>query len=225
MLYFFDAKRSFEKAQTVAHDMGYIESHLGKFCHHIATIIPETVDVDMLILAVKIAIADYEDKNLPYANFIALIPHFVREYSSKEFAHEFREKYNSEILGLTQEKLPDVDYGYTEVKKDVIDISEKDRYEVFAALYNASTPIGMGFAQYNPMTWTKEMAQYFYEKCGMPTGNGGMSFKYVFGRPLNCLFDTDDTVIVHGYNNDNEEDLAQRAISTCPNKPKVKEKK
>jgi len=57
-----------------------------------------------------------------------------------EFAREFRKKYNAEVLGLTQEELPNVDYGCTEVEPDVIDISNKDRNEVLAALYNASTP-------------------------------------------------------------------------------------
>lgn len=86
-----------------------------------------------------------------------------------------------------------------------------------AALYNASTPIGMGFAQYNPMTWTKEIAEMYLEQYGIPDKTGAISFKWIMGRPVHCTF-VDNLVYVKAYNFDNEYGLAQRAISTCKNK-------
>ena len=183
--------------------------------------IPDKIDVDTLVLAFKIALQDAEQEGINTLSFIALIPQYVRQCTSLEFAHEFRKKYNAEVLGLTQEELPDVDYGYTEVEPDVIDISDKDRNEVLAALYNASTPVGMGFSQYNPMPWTKEIASMYFEQFGNPNADGAIDIKRVLGRPLNCRF-VGNLVYVAGYNNDNEWGLAQRVISTCPNLDKMK---
>lgn len=217
MLYFENAKESFESA-CGTFERNNTES---EFYHQFAQMIPDRIDVDTLVLAFKIALQDAkrEGKNtLPY---IALVPQYVRQCTSPEFAHEFREKYNAEVLGLTQEKLPDVDYGYTEVEPDVIDISNKDKNEVLAALYNASTPIGMGFAHYNPMPWTKEIASMYFDQFGKPDDEGVITFKWVMGRPLNCKF-VGNLVYVAGYNNDNEWGLAQKAISTCPDLEKKK---
>lgn len=212
MLYFENAKEQFASASGVI-DRYNSES---EFYHRFATMIPDKIDVDTLVLAFKIALEDAERRGENTLPFIAIIPHYVRQCTSPEFAHEFRKKYNKEVLGLTQDELPDVDYGCNEVKPDVIDISNKDRNEVLAALYNASTPIGMGFMQYNPMTWTKEIAAMYFEQFGKPNRDGNITFDYVMGRPLKCTF-SDSLVYVAGYNNDNEPGLAQRAISTCPN--------
>ena len=160
MLYFENAKESFEQACGT-----FIKNNSEtRFYHEFARMIPDKIDVDTLVLAFKIAFNDAEYEGKETLSFIALVPHYVRQCTSKEFAMEFRKKYNEEVLGLDQEELPDVDYGCNEIEPDVIDISNKDRAEVLAALYNASTPIGMGFSEYNPMTWTKEIAEIYLER-------------------------------------------------------------
>lgn len=217
MLFFENAKESFEAACGTIN--GYNSE--SEFYHKFAKMIPDKIDVDTLVLAFKIAFRDAERNGENTLPFIALVPQYVRQCTSPEFAHEFRKKYNAEVLGLTQEELPDVDYGCVEIKPDVIDISDKDRNEVLAALYNASTPAGMGFEQYNPMTWTKEIAAMYFEQFGQPDVDGVIAFKWVMGRPLNCKF-INNLVYVAGYNYDNEWGLAQRAIATCPNLDKKK---
>lgn len=217
MLYLENAKENFESARDF---LGGNNAET-RFYHLFANMIPDSIDVDTLVLALKIAFQDAERKGENTAPYISIVPNYVRQFTSLEFAHEFRKKYNAEVLGLTQEELPDVDYGYTEVEPDVIDISSKDRNEVLAALYNASTPLGAGFVHYNPMTWTKEIASSYFEQYGKPDENGVIRFKWVMGRPLNCKF-IGDLVYAEGYNNDNEAGLAQRAISTCPNVAKQK---
>lgn len=212
MLFFENAKESFESASGTINRY----NSESEFYHKFAKMIPDRIDVDTLVLAFKMALQDAEKEGENTLPFIALVPQYVRQCTSPEFAHEFRKKYNAEVLGLTQEELPDVDYGCTEVEPDVIDISDKDRNEVLAALYNASTPAGMGFAQYNPMPLTKEIASMYFEQFGQPDKDGVIAFKWVMGRPLNCKF-IENLVYVAGYNNDNEWGLAQRAISTCPN--------
>lgn len=217
MLFFENAKESFESASGTINRY----NSESEFYHKFAKMIPDRIDVDTLVLAFKMALQDAEKEGENTLPFIALVPQYVRQCTSPEFAHEFRKKYNAEVLGLTQEELPDVDYGCVEIESDVIDISDKDRNEVLAALYNASTPVGMGFAQYNPMPWTKEIASMYFEQFGQPDGDGVIAFKWVMGRPLNCKF-IENLVYVAGYNNDNEWGLAQRAISTCPNLDKKK---
>ena len=217
MLFFENAKESFESASGTINRY----NSESEFYHKFAKMIPDRIDVDTLVLAFKMALQDAEKEGENTLPFIALVPQFVRQCTSPEFAHEFRKKYNAEVLGLTQEELPDVDYGCVEIESDVIDISDKDRNEVLAALYNASTPVGMGFVQYNPMPWTKEIASMYFEQFGQPDKDGVIAFKWVMGRPLNCKF-IENLVYVAGYNNDNEWGLAQRAISTCPNLNKKK---
>lgn len=212
MIFFENAKESFYSASGTINKY----NSESKFYHNFARMIPDKIDVDTLVLAFKIALQDAErnvDNTFP---FITLVPQYVRQCTSPEFAHEFRKKYNAEVLGLTQEELPSVDYGYNEVEPDVIDISDKDRNEVLAALYNASTPTGMGFVQYNPMPWTKEIAAMYFERFVELDKDDVIALKWVMGRPLNCKF-INNLVYVAGYNNDNELGLAQRAIATCPN--------
>lgn len=220
MLYFENAKESFEKAHgSIFGD----ENAERNFYHKFARMIPDKVDVDTLVLAFKIALQDETREGKNTMGFISVIPQYVRQCTSLEFAHEFREKFNEEVLGLTQEPLPDVDYGYNEVEENVIDISNKNRADVLAALYNASTPVGMGFAQYNPREWTREIAEYYFENYVEPKEDGTIFFKYIMGRPVTCTF-VGDLVYVGAYNYENEPGLAQRAISTCPNKEKTNTK-
>jgi len=212
MLYFENAKESFRSATGTFNDY----SSECQFYHRFAEMIPDKIDVDTLVLAFKIALQDAKREEENTAPFISLIPHYVRQCTSLEFAHEFRKKYNQEVLGLTQEELPDVNYGYKEVETNVIDISNKDRNEVLAALYNASTPLGKGIMNYNPMPWTKEIASMYFDRYGKPDSDGIISFNWIMGRPVNCKFER-NLVYVAGYNYENEEGLAQRAIATVPN--------
>lgn len=217
MLFLENAKECFESAGgTINRRNLEVE-----FYHSFAKMIPDKIDVDTLVLAFKVALQDEEREGRSTEHFISLVPKYVRQCTSVEFAHEFRKKYNAEILGLTQEELPDVDYGYIEVEPDVIDIANKDRNEVLAALYNASTPIGMGFEQYDPMPWTKEFAEMYFKYYGQPSSDGVISFRYILGRPVFCKF-IGNLVYVAEYNNNNEYGLGQRAISTCPNIEKKK---
>jgi hypothetical protein len=79
--------------------------------------------------------------------------------------------------------------------------------------------------QYNPMSWTREIANIYFEQYGKKDATGAVTFKWILGRPVSCTF-INDLVYVKRYNNDNEYKLAQRAISTCPNikKDKIKNK-
>ena len=78
------------------------------------------------------------------------------------------------------------------VEEDYIDISNKNKADVLAAVYNNAKPIGMGIIHYDPTPMTREQSQY--------------------------ILDNSDILYVYAYNRDNNQDgLAQRAIATCPN--------
>lgn len=212
MLYFENARKCFEKAYTDSEE----RVALSSFYHGIARMVPDKVDVDTLLLVFKIALQDAEKNGINTTPFISLIPNFVRQFTSLEFAHEFRKKYISQVLGIYQEELPDVDYGCVEVAPDVIDISNKDRAEVLAALYNASIPVGRGFMQYNPMKWNKEIAEAYIMKYGEYIDGEILYFKWILGRLTPCRFEG-NLVYVAQYNYENEPGLAQRVIATVPN--------
>lgn len=193
------------------------ENSESVFYHKIANMVPDCVSVEGLILVFKIAFQDAERAHENTTPFIALVPRYIDQFATPEFALEFRKKYNLEILGLTQDALPDVDYGCLEIAPDVIDISSKDRGAVFAALYNASTPVGAGFFQYNPMSWDAEMGEYFFHQFGTERNDGSVYFGYVVGRAVDVLF-KDNLLYVRNYNYNNGFGCAQKAVSTVPNK-------
>lgn len=221
MLYMEDARKAFAEASSVLFKNKTLEV---RFYHKLAQMIPDKVDVDTLILAIKIALAECNRDGWNTETFIGVIPNYVRQCASSEFVHEFRKKFISEVLGIVKEPLPDVDYGCNEIEKDVIDISNKDRYEVLAALYNESIPVGQGFIKYIPMPWSREDARYYFEQFGKRNCyDEKVSFDWIFGRACPCSFEG-DLVYVNAYNFETEEGLAQRVIATVPNISTVKKR-
>lgn len=193
------------------------------FYHQLAKMIPDTVDVDTLLLAIKIALKDSAIKGEETLGFIALIPQYVQQCASLEFAHEFRQKYIKDILGIDQDEIPDVDYGLIEIEKGIIDISHKDIADVIAALYNASCPIGNGFFQYNPVSWDRDIANMYLEKYKneITLKDGSICIKYILGRPMHIIIEN-NLIYINGYNADNEPGLAERVIRSIPDKEKKK---
>lgn len=219
MLYLENAIESFASATN---SLGF-DGSAERFYHRISNMIPDTIDVDTLILAFKMALNDAERRGENTLGYIALVPQYVEQCASREFSHEFRQKYIKEVLGIDKEPLPDVDYGLNEVCPDVIDITNKDLGEVIAALYNAACPVGNGFMQYNPDTWDMEYANMYLElyKDEITDYEGNIFIKYILGRPM-CIGIRNGLIYVDGYNRDNERGLAQRIIRTIPDKERKK---
>lgn len=196
----------------------YYEEHPECRIHHeVAAMIPTDIDVDNLILAYKICLDNYEKEQGNVLPFIAVIPQYVRQGTTPEFAKEFRRKYITEILGLPAQPELQTDYGYVETEEDVIDISNKNKYAVLAALYNYSIPVGMGFAQYDPYAWDEDIGKLAFEKFGEVQADGSVFFGWVQGRLMRCKF-KDDLLYVAAYNNENIDGLGQLAVSSVPNK-------
>ena len=89
MLYFENAKESFESACGTFNRC----NSESEFYHKFARMIPDKIDVDTLVLAFKMALQDVEKEGENTLPYIALVPQYVRQCTSPEFAHEFRKKY------------------------------------------------------------------------------------------------------------------------------------
>lgn len=142
--------------------------------------------------------------------WMTYFPSFIQAIAPPEFYSEFIELFKKSFYQLGSEDQKEQDYGCIEIEPDVIDISNKDKAEVLAALYNHSKPLGMGIVQYDPTPMTVEVARMVLEKMGS-------SFGYLKGRTMKVNLES-DTIYVYGYNRDNNyPGLAQKAISTCKN--------
>lgn len=142
--------------------------------------------------------------------WMTYFPSFAKAVTPKEFYEEFIHLFRKSFYQLESQEEKNTDYGYIEVEKDVIDISNKNKADVLAALYNHAKPVGMGIVQYDPTPMTREIAEYVISKMGY-------YFDYLKGRPIKCNME-DNIIYVGSYNRDNDYDgLAQKAISTCPN--------
>lgn len=85
-----------------------------------------------------------------------------------------------------------------------ISLKGMNKAVVLAALYNASKPQGMGFLQYDPTPMTVEQARQLLEQC--------TDFDYLKGRVMKIDL-SGDTLNTWGYDRDNGEGAAERAIN------------
>lgn len=200
------------------------------FIKMLGYIVPNQLTPEELMVYLKFLIKDIKDKTCRFQNskpfkdiferyinmghnldmWMTYFPSFAQAITSDEFYSEFIELFKKSFYQLESEEEKEQDYGCVEIRPDVIDISNKDKAEVLAALYNHSKPIGMGIIQYDPTPMTVEVARMVLEKMGY-------SFDYLKGRTMKVNLE-EDTLYVALYNRDNNQPgLAQRAISTCHN--------
>jgi hypothetical protein len=85
-----------------------------------------------------------------------------------------------------------------------IDISDLNKADVLAALYNSAKPLGMGMLHYDPKPMTREQAE------GLLKGND-LYFDYVKGRVIKVGL-KGDSFDPWLYDRDNGEGAAQQAV-------------
>lgn len=200
-------------------------------------VIPNRVTAEELFVYLKFLIMDLKDgvcrfhnsqefkrtfeQYAPYIDNIEMwltyLPNYLMVIVEPEFYNEFLQLFKESFYHLHEED-QDKDYGCVEVGEEMIDISMKDKAEVLMQLYNHAKPVGMGIVQYDPTPMTIELARYALE-------NIGYQFGYLKGRVMKINL-KDDVIYVGGYNRDNDQEgLAQKAISKCRNKLKSGEEK
>ena len=157
------------------------------FLDILCSTLPDKVTMDEFMLNIELLINDLEKGKCGFHNssvtekrfenlkeilevygdlpqVMSFIPRYIDDVTDEDFSIEFSKRFAEEILGQQAIDDNDVDYGYIEIDKNTIDISNKDKAEVLAALYNSSQPVGMGMAQYDPTPMTKEVAEKILEK-------------------------------------------------------------
>ncbi|MBO5004412.1 MAG: hypothetical protein J6D03_04005 [Clostridia bacterium] len=152
---------------------------------------------------------DLKKEKFQIAIYLSYFPLIVDKIASKEFAEEFRTLF-TQTFGKAQPPVDEnkEDFGVVIIEDGVVDISNKDKAEVLAALYNNSHPHGMGFLQYNPEPMTIEQARELLKQT--------TDFDYLAGRVMKISLES-NIVRTRGYNMDNGKGAAERAISQCHN--------
>ncbi len=207
------------------------EDNMYIFFEILTSALPNNVTLDELMFTIELIVHDLERGKCGFHNssvtkekfeelnarlkihddlavFLTRVPRYIAEVADKEFTQEFYQRFGKAILGEYNLEAPTQDYGYIEIEEDVIDISNKDKAEVLAGLYNNSHPQGLGIAHYDPTPMTVEDARKVLEKT--------QCFDYLLGRPLRINLER-NRIVVAGYNANNGPGLAQRVISNCRN--------
>lgn len=214
------------------------DKEFDTFIKMLGYIVPNKLTAEELIVYLKFLMKDIKDKTCRFQNskafkeifenyllwsdnlemWMTYFPEFIQKFTPSEFYSEFIEMFRESFYQLEPEQEKEQDYGCVEIEPDVIDISNKDKAEVLAALYNHSKPIGMGIVQYDPTPMTIEVARMALKKMGY-------CFSYLKGRTMKVNLEG-DIVYVYGYNRDNNcPGLAQKAISKCKNITKGNQEK
>lgn len=219
-----DVASKLREARNVATNVPY---ELHDFADYLASVAGEQEIVPMgMMMLLTCALDDLQKERCGFANkvpfpeelkqekfqiivYLSYFPLIVDKIASKEFAEEFRKMF-TEFFGEAQPPVEESkeDFGVTIVEKDVVDISNKDKAEVLAALYNNSHPHGLGFLQYNPEPMTVEKARELLQCTSY--------FDYLAGRVMKISLES-NRVYTGGYNRDNGDGAAERAISQCHN--------
>lgn len=204
---------------------------LFMFFETLCSILSDNVTLDELVFNMELLIRDFEKEKCGFNNnsntkkrfdelneifktygnlplILTYIPRYIDEIADTNFSIEFSKRFGKAILGEYGVEEQEQDYGYIDAGENEIDISNKDKAEVLAKLYNNSKPVGMGIVQYDPTPMTIEIARKILEQ--------KKSFGYLRGRPLKINLE-EDIIWVGGYNMDNAQGLAQRVISSCRN--------
>lgn len=94
-----------------------------------------------------------------------------------------------------------------------ISLKDLNKADVLAVLYNASKPQGMGFMHYDPKSMTREEAQSLLDA-------GQTDFDYLKGRVMKVDLSGNE-LSPWGYDRDNGEGAAERAISALRSTGKI----
>ena len=228
--YLDNVKQTFINPPRDIYYEGRDSGEFDNFIKLLGYVLPNRITPEELIVFMKFLVKDIKDGTCRFLNsrafketfenylnvsgnldmWMTYMPSFIQSISSSEFNEEFLELFRKGFYHMEDEQEEEKDYGCVEVEPDVIDISNKDKAEVLAALYNHSKPIGMGIVQYDPTPMTVEVARMVLEKMGY-------CFGYLKGRTMKVNLE-EDTIWVYRYNADNNHPgLAQKAISTCRN--------
>lgn len=218
-----DVPSKLREARKVAKNVPY---ELHDFCDYLADVTNEELVPNGMMMLLVCALDDLKTERCGFANhipfpetlkdekfqiviYLSYFPLIIDKIASKEFAEEFRKMF-TDVFGEAQPPEDDTkeDFGVNIIEDGIVDISNKDKAEVLAALYNNSHPHGMGFLHYNPEPMTIEQARELLEQTTY--------FDYLAGRVMKIDLGSNE-VRTWGYNRNNGAGAAERVISQCHN--------
>lgn len=219
-----DAPNKLRSARKVVRNVPY---ELHDFADYLANIAEPTLNPADLMKLLICGLADINSssyrfqkkdsfkqelwiENRRITEYISFFPLIIDRISSKEFAKCFRELFEYMMSCEAEPPVEEdkVEYGVIIVRKGLVNISNKDKAEVLASLYNNSHPQGLGFLEYDRTPMTIEKAREI-----LKTNN---EFNYLYGRVMKISL-KNNLVITEGYNEPNGFGAAERAISQCKN--------
>lgn len=103
-----------------------------------------------------------------------------------------------------------------------INIAGIDRVELFMALHNRATPLGLGFLHALPGDMTREQGEVLLARYGKPGAD--VSLDYVLGRPIKVSFIGDELRFEAGFDRDHGEGACAEVVKELRLKFPIKEK-
>lgn len=209
-----------EKLRSASDLVKNVPYEIRDFAGFLASVSKDTLNPADMMEVVICTLADIEADNYNIPTYlwgegrkidvyIRYFPLIIDEIASEEFAKDFRELFEDMLC----KPWPPVDknkeeYGVTILENGLVDISNKDKAEVLASLYNNSHPQGLGFHEFRPEPMTLEEAREILKEKAI--------FDYLYGRVMKINLEN-DLVCTSWYNKVNGEGAAEKAISQCPN--------
>lgn len=194
-----------------------IPKEIADFCVYISELADENLTPAQLYQLVIRALDDIcfgiADFKLSY-EFYEIMQHItcfsvvIREIANKDFSNKFEELFCKRFGKVKNTNNKNKDYGVLTLGNNLVNISNKNKAEVLASLYNNANSKGLCFSHYDPKPMDIKEAKKLLE-----------NFTY-FGYLPGHLIQVDlsnNVIDVTNYNENNGVGAAEKAISFCRN--------
>ncbi len=188
-------------------------------CGYLSESVSSSITPVQLILLLEDVLDElFVGKNIPYklANeasrimiYLRYFPLVIDKIADIEFSDAFRKTFEN-VFEKPIDKIEEnaKTYGVTTLDNNWVDISNKDKAEVLASLYNCSHPHGLGYKEFTPEPLSIKEAKELL--------NSQTVFDYLKGRVIKINL-SNSVINTYLYNRVNGEGAAERAISLCRN--------
>lgn len=188
-------------------------------CGYLSKSVSSSITPIQLILLLEDVLDElFVGKNIPYELadkssrimiYLRYFPLVIDEIADIEFSDAFRKSFEN-VFEKPIDKIEKnaKTYGVSTLGDNLVDISNKDKAEVLASLYNRSHPDGLGYKEFTPEPLSIKEAKELL--------NSQTVFDYLKGRIMKVNL-SNNVVNTYLYNRDNGEGAAEKAISLCRN--------
>lgn len=188
-------------------------------CGYLSESVSSSITPVQLILLLEDVLDElFVGKNIPYRLadeasrimiYLRYFPLVIDKIADIEFSDAFRKSFEN-VFEKPIDKIEEnaKTYGVTTLDDNLVDISNKDKAEVLASLYNRSHPHRLGYKEFTPEPLSIKEAKELL--------NNQTVFDYLKGRVIKINL-SNSVINTSLYNRVNGEGAAERAISLCRN--------